>query len=78
MADEQSTTPWRCEVAWHTHTTDQRGPTCRPDSAMHPEMSDQDENWPPAPFQSGRRSESGRAAPEEEAARGAECLPPCR
>lgn len=37
---EQSTTPWRCEVAWHAHTDDQRGPTCRPDSALHPQEED--------------------------------------
>jgi hypothetical protein len=36
MADVQSTTPWRCEVPWHAHTDDQRGPTCRPDSLLHP------------------------------------------
>ncbi|MFF4188198.1 hypothetical protein ACFYZ9_33885 [Streptomyces sp. NPDC001691] len=36
----QSTTPYRCEVAWHAHTDDRRGPTCRPDTARHPELDD--------------------------------------
>ncbi|WP_432138630.1 hypothetical protein [Streptomyces sp. bgisy154] len=38
MNDQQSSTPWRCEVAWHAHTTEERGPTCRPDSVRHPEV----------------------------------------
>ncbi|MEU9925123.1 hypothetical protein AB0H51_28210 [Streptomyces griseoluteus] len=37
MDTQESTTPWRCEVPWHAHTDDQRGPTCRPDSVAHPE-----------------------------------------
>ncbi|MEV0487260.1 hypothetical protein AB0I69_42510 [Streptomyces sp. NPDC050508] len=39
MDDGQSTTPWRCEVAWHAHTDNQRGSTCRPDSLLHPTAS---------------------------------------
>jgi hypothetical protein len=39
MVDAQSTTPWRCEVAWHAHTDEQRGATCRPDSMLHPDMA---------------------------------------
>ncbi|MGW0562907.1 hypothetical protein ACWDZ4_20365 [Streptomyces sp. NPDC003016] len=41
--DVESTTPWRCEVAHHAHTTDQRGPTCRPDSLRHPEPERDDQ-----------------------------------
>jgi hypothetical protein len=41
MEDQESTTPWRCEVAWHTHTSDWRGPTCRPDSVRHPELAEE-------------------------------------
>lgn len=36
---EQSTDPYLCEVPWHAHTDAQRGPTCRPDSARHPELA---------------------------------------
>lgn len=36
MADGQSTTPWRCEVPSHTHIDNPWGPTCRPDSLLHP------------------------------------------
>ena len=42
MDGRQSTTPWRCEVAWHAHTDEQRGPTCRPDSACHPDLQGAD------------------------------------
>lgn len=37
-ATEQSEQPWRCEVAWHSHTTTARGNTCHPDTARHPEL----------------------------------------
>ncbi|MEU3499493.1 hypothetical protein ABZ726_01565 [Streptomyces hundungensis] len=36
----ESNEPFRCEVAWHAHTDERRGPTCRPDSALHPEPDD--------------------------------------
>ncbi|MFF1733711.1 hypothetical protein [Streptomyces sp. NPDC058247] len=38
----ESVTPFRCEVAWHAHSDDRRGPTCRPDSLRHPERADRD------------------------------------
>ncbi|MER5482552.1 hypothetical protein ABT024_04960 [Streptomyces sp. NPDC002812] len=34
----ENTTPWRCEVPWHAHTNDERGPTYRPDLLRHPEL----------------------------------------
>ncbi|AWI32723.1 hypothetical protein [Streptomyces tirandamycinicus] len=48
MADlKESRTPWRCEVDWHAHTSDQRGATCRPDTLLHPELSDEQGKYPP-------------------------------
>lgn len=43
MDDQQSSTPWRCENPQHAHTDDRRGPDCRPDSLLHPELSSESE-----------------------------------
>uniref|UniRef100_UPI003F49A94B hypothetical protein n=1 Tax=Streptomyces sp. CA-136453 TaxID=3240050 RepID=UPI003F49A94B len=47
----ESNEPFRCEVAWHAHTDERRGPTCRPDSALHPDPEEAPDA--PAPARTG-------------------------